>query len=165
MIFLKRFFVLPLALLIFCGCSQTRGVTPVLDNLSFTANVKYDKSSYVCDATVTEGVLNLVVKEPREIKGFTLTVDKNGTQAKFNDAEIALDTSTMPQGAVAQVLFDVVNDANTKETTERMDGNYEIIGNVNNNNYNFVFSPTGLPISLKIENIDFEIEFQNVTVI
>ena len=165
MIFLKRFFVLPLALLILCGCSQSAGVTPVLDNISFTANVKYDNDSYVCDATVKDGALNLVVTEPREIKGFTLSVDKNGTQAKLNDVEIALDTATMPQGAVAQVLFDVVSDAKNKETTERTDGNYEISGSVSNNDYIFIISPTGLPLNLKIENINFEIEFQNVTII
>ena len=158
---MKKLIVLSvIALLICCGCSKTNTTTPILDNISFTAQINYDKQEYVCDVVITESVLNIVVSEPEQIKGLTVKVDKNGTMAEFMGISYTPDLNSLPQGAVAQVLFSVLEDAAEKSAVY-VNENCEIDGNVNGYEYDFTFSPSGLPLSLVIEDLDLEINFNN----
>ena len=160
---MKKLFVLPLVLLLLCGCSQTETATPILNNISFTAQIEYGENDYICDVMVADNTLNLTVTEPQEIKGLTLIVSENGIMAEFNGISYAPDISTLPQGAVVQVLYNVLKDVADNKTADCDDENCEITGRIDDYKYTFVFAPSGLPISLEIEGLDLEILFNNVT--
>ncbi len=151
-----------LILLLMCGCTAQKQVSPVIDNISFTADITYVEQNYVCDATILDSTLNLCVIEPENIKGLSLKIDKNGVTAEFKGIEHAMDVNSLPQNAVIQILFKILNDI-TDKTIDVSRENCEITGNIDGNKYLFVFSPSGLPISLKIDNLDIEIKFNNVT--
>lgn len=151
--------------LLLCGCSKNTQVTPVIDNISFAAKITYGDDKYQCESTVKNDVLNLVVKEPDEIKDLSLTLDKNGVQANFKGVSFTPDLNSFPQGAVVQILFDILDDVSKNKNAELKGENCVIVGNVNDYEYTFTFAPTGLPIQLSVDEIEFVVEFNNVTII
>ena len=159
-------FVLPFALLLLCGCANTKNVTPVLNNISFTAELDYGDSEFIADAQLSQDALKLVVREPREIKDLTLNIDKNGAVAEFKGITYTPDIDSLPQGAVAQILYDVFNDIskNTKSAVCNEE-NCEINGRAGGYKYSFEFSPSGLPISLEIDDINLDVKFSSVTLL
>ncbi len=159
---MKKIILLPLVVLCICGCSQKEPILPVLSNISFTADALYSDQEYICDVTLLEDTINLTVIEPQEIKGLTLTLDQNGVTAEFNGISHTLNIDSLPQSAVVRLLAKVVDDAATK-TIETNDQNCEITGKVEGKEYIFVFSPTGLPISLAIDDFDLSVKFSNVS--
>ncbi|MBQ8268043.1 MAG: hypothetical protein IJZ21_06655 [Clostridia bacterium] len=161
----KKLFVLSFALLLLCGCADNKTVTPVLDNISFTAQIDYGDSEFVGNATLSNDTLNLTITEPQEIKDLILKLDKNGVAAEFKGVTYTPDINSLPQGAIAQVLYNILNDiAASQDTAICGEENCVIENKINGYDYEFTFSPSGLPISLEIDDLDLEIKFKNVTV-
>ncbi len=161
---LKKLLVFPLVFLLLCGCAQNKKATPILNNISFTAEIDYDDSEFKARATVADGALNLVIIEPQEIKDLILNITKNGVTAEFKGVTYTPDISSLPQGAIVQVLYNIINDISSGKMANCDNENCEISGRVDGYKYDFKFSPSGLPISLKVDDFDLEIEFKNVTV-
>ena len=161
----KKLFALPLVLLLLCGCADNKTVAPVLDNISFTAQIDYGDNEFVGNATLSNDTINLTVTEPQEIKDLILKLDKNGVTAEFKGVTYTPDINSLPQGAIAQVLYNVLNDIAASQDTAICDEENCVIKNkINGYDYEFTFSPSGLPISLEIDDLDLEIKFKNVTV-
>lgn len=161
----KKLFALTIALLTVSGCAQKSAVTPVLDNISFTAEIDYGDNEFTADATLAQDVLNLVVTEPQEIKDLTLNITKNGITAEFKGVKYTPDINSLPQGAIVQVLYEVLSDIRASQNTAVCDEeNCEIKSQANGYEYEFTLSPSGLPISLTVDQLDLEIDFKNVTV-
>jgi hypothetical protein len=159
---LKRLIVLFFAIILLCGCAEKKQTTPVMNDISFTAKIDYDKQKYVCDINLSDDALNLIVKEPVEIKGLTLIINKKSSVAKFMGISYNVDINSLPQGAIAKTLLQIFNDVSNK-TVDLNNDNGEIKGQVDDINYSFIFAPTGLPISLSINNPNIIVEFSNVT--
>ena len=160
---MKKIIILPLIALVLCGCTKTKHVKPVLNNILFTASITFNNSIFIADATLSEDVLELVVNEPQEIKGLILSISKNGVKAKFNDISYALDINSLPNGSAIQILFDIFKDIEGKNAVCNNE-NCLIQGKVNNYLYDFIFSPVGLPILLEIKDLNLKINFTNVTI-
>ena len=160
----KKFLAFPLVLLLLCGCGKPKAVTPALDNISFIAEIDYGDTEFAANASIAEDTLNLVVTKPQEIKDLTLNITKNGVTAEFKGVTYTPNINSIPGGAIAQVLYDILNDIAGNKTANCDEENCEIEGSVNGYQYEFTFSPSGLPISLQIDDLDLEIEFKNVTV-
>lgn len=161
---LKKLFVLPLVFILLCGCTYRKNVDPVLNNISFVSEIKYGDHKYVADVEIKNNVLKLVVGEPKNINNLTLFVDKKGVTAKFGDIEFVPDINSIPQCAMYNILYKVINDVNGGITAKSNGDNCEIISSVGDVEYNFKFSPSGLPICLKIDEFNLEILFKNVTI-
>lgn len=160
----KKLLAFPIVLLLLCGCAEQKAVTPVLDNISFTAEIDYGDNEFAANATLAEDALNLVVTKPQEIKDLTLDITKNGVTAEFKGVTYTPEISSLPEGAIAQVLYNILNDIAGNKTANCDEENCVIKSQVNGYEYEFTFSPSGLPISLQIGDLDLEIKFKNVTV-
>lgn len=160
---MKKIIFLPLIALVLCGCTKTKYTEPVLNNISFTASIVLNNSEFIADATLLEDELELVVNSPQEIKGLILSISKNGVNAVFNGITFAPDVNSLPNGAVIQILFEIIRDIEGKNAVCNNE-NCMIQGKVNNYAYDFIFSPAGLPISLEIKDLNLKINFTNVTI-
>ena len=159
---MKKVFILGILLLFLCGCSNKRTVQPILNNISFTAVVEYNSNNYNADVTILNESLNMVVIEPKEISGLMFSVDKSGVTAEFNGISQNVDINSFSQGNVASIIFSVIDDIAQKNTVCGEE-NCEITGRVDDHQYRFSFSPTGLPLSLEFDDINLKIKFNNVT--
>ncbi len=158
---LKKLFVLPLALmLLLCGCSQKGKVEPILSKLSFTADIEYNGENFIFDATLSDNALSLVTVEPIEIKGFTLTLDKNASKANFEDVTYTFNGDN----GLLSILFDIIGDVKNKKTLKEDSDNLKVSGKVGECKYTFTFSPGGLPISLAAKSPNLNVFFKNVTI-
>lgn len=162
---LKKFLFLPLMLLLICGCSERKDISPVLNNISFTAETQYENAAFSCDVTVNDDVLKSVVSKPDEIKGLCFEVTKNKIEVQFSGITYEPSLESLPQSAVIKILYNVITDVKDSKTLNCNDKNCEISGRVDGYKYTFNFSPSGLPISLYIDELNLKIEFKNVTVI
>lgn len=160
---MKRFFVLPLVILSLCGCSKPETTRPTLNNITFTAQIDYNECRYVCNVDVSDDIFNLVILEPKEIKDLILKIDKTSLVAEFMGVKYALDINSFPQCSLIRIVYDVFNDAANKECSFKNE-NCKIVGKVSEYDYEFLFSPSGLPLSLEIKNLNLKIIFNNVIV-
>lgn len=160
---MKRLLAIVIVLIFFIGCAQNVATTPILNNISFIANISYGDSEYVADVLITDNALNLNVIAPNELKGLTLNLDKNSVKAKFKGIPIDLEADSLPKVAVYQVMVGVLNDAKQK-TAVFDDDNCKVSGDVDGYKYTLIFSPSGLPIELEVEELDLKMKFTNVTV-
>ncbi len=159
----KKLFALSIGLLMLCGCAPKSTVAPILENISFTAEIDYGDDEFTADVKLMQDALNLVVTEPQEIKDLTLDITQNGVMAEFKGVTYTPDINSLPQGAIVQVLYEVLNDIR-QNTAVCDEENCNISGKAEGYKYDFEFSPSGLPISLTVDGLDLEIDFKNVTV-
>lgn len=161
---MKKLFALPLVFLILCGCTNKKTVTPILQNISFNAVVSYGDNDFSCNTKLTEDSLTLVLNEPKEIKGLTLCFSKNGVVAEYHGIKYERDSLTQTDAAPSQFLYGIINDIKSQNCSiQHTNENCFAEGKLQGNKYIFEFSPTGLPISLKIDELDLKIDFKNVT--
>ena len=98
-------------LFLLCGCTKKANVTPVMQGISFTADVQYGGSNYLADVSLQEECLNLIVHSPENINVLTLIVDKNGTTAKFTSKSVGTYTITVTiDDYTADCIVNVVED-------------------------------------------------------
>ena len=163
----KRPFALTLALLFIClcGCSKSTKAKPILNNISFVAEIDYGKEKFVCNTEISDDVIKLVVKEPIEIEDLCLTISQNGAEAELKGVTYTTDSDTLPKGSVIKILYNLIKDISENKSADCDDENCKITGKSDDYKYDFIYSPSGLPISLEIEELDLKIEFKNVTVI
>lgn len=128
------------------------------------AQIDYCEQSYTCDAVLSNNALKLTLTYPEEIKDLTLLVDKNGLSAEFKGVSFESDIESIPQSVLPYVLFDALSDVMNK-TIECDAENCKLKGTIKNYEYEFIISPSGLPISLTVDDLSLKIKFNNVTLI
>ncbi len=161
---MKKFVVLPLlTVFVLCGCAKPKNITPVLNNISFTSNILYEDQEFLCDVSIIENKISCTVNSPEQLKGLAFNVDQNNLSAEFMGLSYEYDLNSLPHGSIIKILFKILNDVTELEvlSTEK---NCEIKGSTDGYKYEFVFSPSGLPIILKFENLDLQIKFNNVVI-
>lgn len=164
MILLKRLILLIIITsTICCGCSNQDKTTTSLNNISFTANITYNDSNYICDVTLNNSDFKLIVNQPHEIKGYTIKSENDNITAEFMGISYHPELSDLPHGAVLKILLNIFDDASKKSVSSGGE-NCEITGKVNQYKYNFIFSPSGLPKTLECENLSLKIEFYDVVI-
>lgn len=149
------------------GCNTNSEVVPIFTGLRFTAQINYYNENYSCFTEVdAHGDMTVRVVSPDVIEGMVLTLTKSGVTAQYKGITYTPKTESMPVGNVAQILYDIFDDASkTAKALSRGNDNCELIGKVKDKKYCFTFSPTGLPLSLEIPDDSFRINFSNVTII
>lgn len=163
----KRIIVLTVTaiLICFCGCTKAVKTKPVLNNIAFVSQIEYGKDKFVCNTEINNGVVKLVVVKPAEIKDLCLIISENGTEAELKGTRYTSGSDALPKGSVVKILYNLLQNVSENKAADCSDGNCEITGKTDDYNYSFLYSPSGLPISLEIKELNLKIEFKNVTVI
>lgn len=161
--FKRLLLILPLILI--CGCAPKSDFEPNVNNISFRAKVDFNDENFIFESKAAENCLKLTVSSPKMIEGLCLTVNQNGVQTDFKGLKYKMDSDKLPQALMAKILCDIFEDVGSVETVGVAQENCIIDGKVGDSEYSFVFSPSGLPISLSIKKPDIKIQFNNVTII
>lgn len=149
---------------ILCGCEVKTTFSPILDNISFNADMLYGKHSYSAEVTIENDNIFLTVIEPSEIKDLILHLNNDTFFVQYKDTTYSREIKDISTNEITSVLYNVFKDAKTKSFVNRQE-NCTIKGVIIGYDYLFIFSPTGLPVELNIQQLNLNIKFNNVTLI
>lgn len=163
----KALFVTVLICVIMCGCGNRSSVKPLLKGISFTANANYNDKNYVCDVTVdNSGYMSALVVEPKEISDMKFNFDGETVTSEYLGLKYETDIEKFPSGNVIAAIYNAFNGIDEEDLAygEKSE-NYTVSGNEDGFSYFLTVSPSGLPLSLDLPDMNLKVEFQNVTVI
>lgn len=160
---MKKILFLPLLFVLLCGCSKKTTVAPVLNNISFEAEIEYNENQFVCDVDIKENVFDITVTKPENINGLNFVLSDSGVTANFNEISYSKDIDLLPDTAIHKLLFNVFCDVSNGKFAEYDSENCVISGKTDGYEYNLLISPSGLPINLEFDDIDLKIFFNNLT--
>lgn len=166
MVPLKNVLICMILLPVFlCGCASTKTAVPILDGIGFTAEVAFYNENYKCNVDINGNIIDLTVTSPEELKGLILHYSDNGLTAEYLGITYTPDDFDMTIGGVSSLMSGIINDVRGEDCNMDYDnGNCIITDKYMDFKYEFVFSPSGLPISLSVPNKSFEAVFKNVTI-
>ena len=120
---------------------------------------------YECEVEVdSSGGAVMKVTYPNELSGLKF-ICKNGiVTAEYLGLSYTPDFEKMPSGAVVKTVYGIVNDCNSNDIkVEDDNGNYRVSGKIGERAYNLMITPSGLPVSAKVPDESYIIDFKNVT--
>ena len=138
-----------------------------MSGISFNAVIRYYNEAYTCFVTVDENCKAVIeMKEPEDISGMTFICKKDAVTAEFMGLEYKPNMENLPSGAVVRTIYKILCDANQKNVKlKEDDGNYLLKGNAYEREYELTLAPTGLPITAKIPDESYSIDFRNVKIL
>lgn len=160
---MKKILVLPLMFVFLCGCSKKSTVAPIVNDISFEAEIEYDESQFICDVIIEENVFDITVTEPQNISGLRFVLSGDEVTVDFEGILYSKAIDDLSDNSVSKILFKVFSDINNGKFAEYDGENCKISGKTDDYEYDFTFSPSGLPIDLEIDDLDLIIDFKNVT--
>ena len=161
-----RKIIIPLIfILILCSCSKNSNVKPVTGNLSFTLQSVLNNNEYIIDAkTDSDSNLSLSFKAPENLKNLKMHIKDYNITVNFMDLEKEIPLKSVEEDSPISIIFEAVNTALKTEKLDFKDNEYLCDFNVKNSDYSFIFSQSGLPLSIK-KNDENLILFKSVTVL
>lgn len=158
---LFRIFVFYLCFFVLCGCSAKGEITPVIQGISFEANIQYYNEKYLCDAQVdTKGNITLTFKSPENLEGLVLSVVDGKSSIQYMGLTYSPKGGSLPLGNIATLIDGVFNDISDNKIKQN-GKNIEFVGKVSNEKYVISFSPSGLPLLLNIGDSSIIVQFNN----
>ncbi len=161
---MKRLLLLALGFIFLFGCSKSDNVTPILSNISFTAVIDYNAENFVCECDIQDNAFCLNVIEPQNINGLKYCLSGTEITAEFSGITYSNSINDFADNSLVVILYNVLNQVKTGVACVNGDGNYTFTDNLNCGKYTLVFSPSGLPLTLDMPDINLKINFNNVTI-
>lgn len=163
---MKRALSLFLLVLTLTSCSQKEKIEPKLSNISFVAEISYYNENYSADCTISnEGVLTAVIKIPKTLEGFTLTVSNDGVEAEYLGIKYRPTDGNMPFASVIKQVYDRLNLVRVSGDTKKEDKEYIRSIGEGAEKTSLHLTEAGYPILLRLPDERFFIEFYNVTIL
>ena len=163
---MKKVAVLLLSIiLLFCACDSKETVEPVLNGISFSANIDYN--GYKCTCSVKAfggGVFICEIESPALIKGTTLEFDGNKLTLSFMGIKYEPQLP-LPCENMAEILKTVIDSAQNGIAGKNPEGHYEIKGRTGEYEYIVTVAQTGLPVKIECADINFTAEISNVNLL
>ena len=156
-----RIVALCLCCIVFCGCSTKSEITPIIRGISCEVDIEYYNEKYVCDAQIDKnGNITMTFKSPENLAGLVLSIDGGKATIQYMGLTYSPKGGSLPLGNIATVINTVLDDIGDNKIKQN-GKNAEFVGKVNNEKYVISFSPSGLPLSLKIGNSSIIVQFNN----
>ncbi len=158
---MKKLLFIPLLILIFLsGCKSTEEKKPVTSGLEFEAEAEYNSKDYLLKIVITDSEnIKAEVKKPANLSGLKVTYEDKKVKCEYLGITYEPETE-VPLNSITDIMFSCISNLENGEIRE--DGNYAISGKAGNFDYEYTYSPLGLPISLDVPDKNLKINFKNV---
>lgn len=160
---MKRLLLFVLSFVFLAGCSKSGSITPIVNNISFTAKIDYNGNDFVCECDIKDSDFDLTLLEPEKINGLNYSLSNNQITEEFCGVSNSKSVDEFSDNSVIIVLYNVFSRINSGKTGVNDDGNYDVTGTADNYEFKFVFSPSGLPVTLQVYDLNLKVDFNNVT--
>lgn len=159
--------VIFILVMVLCGCSEKRKITPQVKNISFVAQITRYNEKISLETTVdSKGNMKAIVLKPDDFKGLQFNFQGDKVTAQFLGLTYTPKTGELSVNHAAKIIYDAFRDAEKHSKISVKDGeNCEIEGDTEDMPYILKFSPAGLPLSLELENDDFKAVFSELRVL
>lgn len=158
------FFVFLIFLIFLCGCKDNE-IDVKTSNISFNCQAKYNNDTYKFAVTVKrKDKAEVLIDSPSDVKGMKLLFNKDSVTIKYMGLTYKPNVKSFPADNMLFMLNDALKKAD-KAKRNKKSGNYCFFGKYNGEKYEFVFSPSGLPLSLKTNDGSLTMKFGNLTLV
>lgn len=164
---MKKAALLVLVICLFvCGCKNTKAVSPVTKGIRFTLNITSGEFKYNVSVVIDKGsCLDATVKSPETLNGMKITANNFETSTEYKDLKYTYNEDMLVGNNSVITVYNILSSLSDKQLPLKDGENCVIKGNVLTEEYEFTFSPSGLPISLNINSENFSAEFADTTVL
>lgn len=160
---MKRLFIICVSVFLLVGCSKNEGKKPILNDISFTADITYYNEKYTAKGSVDgKGNLCLEMIEPSELSGMVFTVDDRGVKVEYKGLTFSPNVNSLSGSAADMIYsgFSAVRQENVDY--EYGDKNYTVTAKNNNTEFVLCYSPSGLPLEIKSSSGVFKTQFYDI---
>lgn len=147
-------------MLLLSGCSGNTDVKPVLQNLTFTAEMSYYNEFYEMEANISKtGNAVIEVIYPEELKGLKFVIKNGEFISEYNG--IAFECNNY-NAMAAEILY--LPFSKKEQSVYEKDGAFYIRGECNGGEYTMQVTEAGLPLKINDSADRFEIVIKNLTI-
>lgn len=152
-------------MLFLCGCKGKSNTMPVLNGITFDADITYYNEAYKGSCSLLNGVFKFTVSEPELLSGYTLTFDGDSVTAEYLGITYTPNKSNMPFSSVAGEIYQKLTEIiNSSDAAVKSGDSYVIEGGQGRDAYKLYISSVGIPLSLEIPDERFTVYFYNSTI-
>ncbi len=140
-------------LILLTSCKSAEEIKPKTQNLRFTLHTVWNKTEYILNGETDDiSRLFLSVTSPKGLENFKISSDFQSVKINYLDLEKEIPLKAIEEDSPLRVIFEGIKSARTN--TEMFEKNEEFFTefSLKSSNYRFVFTESGLPISIKGEN-------------
>lgn len=161
---MKKIFAVSLIMLFLCSCGFPKtDIEPVLENISFVAEVSYYNENYTFSGEAdADGGILLEVVSPDEISGMQLIHKGDKVSISYKGLTYVANDK-LPLAHTTEILYGVLSDLKTDNLGAlKNGGNLSAEGKIGSREYIADFSPSGILLKLKVPSLAFEAVFSDV---
>lgn len=162
----KAALVILMFCLLFSGCKSQKTVSFVTKGIEFDLKVAYGETNYDLSVTIDNGgCMTADVNSPEQIKGMKLKLNKFETVAEYKDLQYTYNDEEFTGNNPIIMVHSILSDLSDKQLSLKDGENCVVEDEFSGEEYEFVFSPSGLPIKFSMQSKNLSIVFYNVTVL
>lgn len=148
---------------IVCGCTTQKTDSPKLVDIEFTVQILRDEKEYSCFGSFIDDELKLIMESPDTIKDTTIVFKDQMVCVEYLGLETKTPISDFPQNDTSLILYKIINSLGDGEGKRNDDKNYIISGKIEERDFEFMLSPSFLPISICVPELNLNLQFSDVT--
>ena len=151
---------------LFSGCKSQKTVSFVTKGIKFDLKVAYGEADYEATVSIDNGgCMEAVINAPEKIKGIKITSDKFETKAEYKDLKHTYNEEGFAGDNPIITVYNVLSNLSDMKLPLKEGENCVVEGELSKDKYEFVFSPSGLPISFNMSSKNLSVVFCNVAVL
>lgn len=161
---MKKILCALICVIFLCGCEGAAAPKAVNRNISYRAHIFYYGKEYDCFVVIDgDGRAEYKINDGL-LEGFTATYFGDSITLSYAEKENPQPYS-YPKGNMLSVLYELNESLSGEYKTEKKDGQYVVLSETTLGEYTLFISGAGLPLSAKLDDEEFYVEFYDVSLI
>ena len=157
-------------ILVFCflfsGCKSQKTASLVTKGIKFDLKIAYGEADYEASVLIDNGgCMEAVINSPEKIKGMKITSNKFETKVEYKDLKYTYNEEEFTGYNPIITVYNALSHLSDTKLPLKEGENCIVEGELLKEKYEFVFSPSGLPISFNMNSKNLGVVFCNVTVL
>ena len=164
---MKRIALICVVIFLFLiGCSEKAEEKPLLEGISFNADITYYNEKYVAKGSVDkDGLLTLEILEPSELSGMVFYVNDSDTKVEYKGLSFSPNENSLLTSA-SNILYSGFSALQGEDAKLKCDDKtYTATAKDGGGEFIMEYSPTGLPLKLKYLSSAFEANFYDLEIL
>ena len=151
---------------LFSGCKSEKTVSPITKGIKFDLKVNYGKANYDVSVIIDNGgCMEALINSPDKISGMKITANKFETVSEYKNLKYTYNDEEFTRNNPIIMVYNILSDLSDKQLPLKEGENCVEKDEFSSKEYEFVFSPSGLPISFNMNSENLNIVFCDVIVL